>query len=89
MRMLRPLLLTTLVVVSLFSSTVNAEVRLLRIFGSYMVLQRGIEIPVWGWAEAGEAVSVSLGEETATVKADQDGRWKGRLPSMKAGGLTL
>jgi sialate O-acetylesterase len=83
----RPFLLATMLsVVVIFSSTANAEIRLPKVFGANMVLQRDIEIPVWGSAEAGEAVTVTIGKGTATTKADGDGRWNVKLPSMKAGG---
>ncbi len=42
----------------LADTAVNADVRLPRIFGNHMVLQRGRKLPVWGWAGAGESVTV-------------------------------
>lgn len=68
------------------AGNVRAEVSLPKVFGSNMVLQRGMEIPVWGWAEPGEAVTVQIGEYSATAKAGDDKRWAVRLPSHKAGG---
>ncbi len=53
-----------------------AAVRLPAIFGDNMVLQRGQPIPVWGWAEKGEEITVALGGQTLTAKAGDDGRWK-------------
>ena len=35
-----------------------ADVRMPALFGSHMVLQQEIKIPVWGWADAGEAITV-------------------------------
>lgn len=64
----------------------RAEVRLPQIFQSGMVLQRGTEIPVWGHAEPGETVIVSLNKKTAAATADTDGKWRVNLPAMKAGG---
>jgi len=63
-----------------------ADVSLSKIFGSNMVLQRGMEIPVWGWAEPGEEVTVKLGDHSATTKAGDDKRWDVKLPAHKAGG---
>jgi sialate O-acetylesterase len=37
-----------------------ADVRLPKIFGSNMVLQRDRELKVWGWADANEKVTVSF-----------------------------
>jgi sialate O-acetylesterase len=34
-----------------------------------MVLQRGMRIPVWGWAEPGEKVTVTLGDASAAATA--------------------
>ena len=48
----------TLLAVCAASSAAMANVRLPRIFSNHMLLQRGLEAPVWGWAEAGEEVSV-------------------------------
>ena len=55
-----------------------AEVKLPRVFGSNMVLQRDMPAPIWGWAAANEEISITLSEQdgnaevihTDTVKAD-------------------
>ena len=71
----------------LFSTlTARAEVRLPQLFQSGMVLQRNQEIPVWGKADAGEAVVVTLGKKQYATTAGADGRWRVDLPKMKAGG---
>jgi sialate O-acetylesterase len=49
-----------------------------------MVLQRGKPIPVWGWADAGEKLTVSIGDASAKATADADGKWNVSLPAMKA-----
>ena len=41
-------------------ATMRAEVRMPQLFQDGMVLQRGTDIPVWGWAETGENISVEL-----------------------------
>ena len=75
-----------LLVLLLAATTAMADVRLPGVFGSHMVLQRDAELPVWGWAEPGEAVAVALGDQTKKTKADADGRWSVALAPMKAGG---
>jgi sialate O-acetylesterase len=62
----------------------RADVKLPTIFGSHMVLQRGKDVPVWGWAEAGEKVTVTLGEASKEATADAKGNWSVKLPAMKA-----
>ncbi|MEI7901866.1 MAG: sialate O-acetylesterase [bacterium] len=62
-----------------------ADVRLPKIFTDNMMLQRNQPVRVWGWADAGEAVSVSLWGKNAATKADAKGQWAVELPPMKAG----
>lgn len=57
-----------------------------KIFSSNMVLQRDITIPVWGKAEPGAAVAVTLAGQTTTVAAQANGGWQARLPQLAAGG---
>jgi sialate O-acetylesterase len=54
------------------------------IFGSGMVLQREMPVPVWGTAAPDEAVTVSFDGQTLTAKADAKGKWKIALAPMKA-----
>jgi len=64
-----------------------ANVRLPKIFGDNMVLQRNKQIPVWGWADAGEQVTIQFNKQEAkTVKADASGKWMLMLEPEKAGG---
>jgi sialate O-acetylesterase len=54
------------------------------LFQSNMVLQREKPITIWGWAESGEAVTVSFGGQTQTTKAGADRSWKVIFPAMPA-----
>jgi sialate O-acetylesterase len=56
------------------------------LFASHMVLQRDIADPVWGWAEPGTVVTVSVGDKVMTATADAGGRWQAKLAPMPAGG---
>lgn len=51
-----------------------------------MVLQQGREIHLWGRADAGETITVSLAGHTATTTADAGHHWSVRLPALSAGG---
>jgi len=64
----------------------SAKVTLPQMFQDGMVLQRGKPIPVWGWAEAGQQVSIKFNKKTYRQTADSEGRWRVDLPAMKAGG---
>ncbi|OGV49237.1 MAG: hypothetical protein A2X49_09980 [Lentisphaerae bacterium GWF2_52_8] len=61
-----------------------AEPKLPRIFGENMVLQRDIELPVWGWADPGEEVSVDFAGQSKKAEADKNGEWKLKLDKMPA-----
>jgi sialate O-acetylesterase len=65
---------------------VAAEVTLPNVFGDHMIMQRDAQLPVWGRADPGETVTISLDGRTATTVAGDDGRWMVRLPAMAAGG---
>ena len=79
-----------IVVSFLFASAsvrqVQADVTLPKVIDSHMVLQRDRPLPIWGWADPGEEVTVKLGEATATAKADAQGNWTVVLPAVKADG---
>lgn len=66
--------------------SLSAKVSTPSIFGDHMVLQRNHDNPVWGWADAGEKVTVSIGGQAHTTKADRDGNWKVTLKPLPAGG---
>lgn len=69
------------------SGALQAEVRMPRVLGSHMVLQREMATPLWGWAAPGEEVTVSLADlKLPVVQAGADGKWMVRLPAQPAGG---
>lgn len=61
--------------VTLSAASAHADVKLPKIFSSRMVLQQKTQAPVWGWAEPGEAVKVTLGDKSVETKAGDDGKW--------------
>ena len=66
------------------ASPALADVRLSSIFADHAVLQRDRPLPVWGWAEPGEPVSVALGAQKGAATAGADGRWLVRLAAQPA-----
>lgn len=66
----------------------RADVSLPAIFSDHMVVQQEMAVPVWGWADPGEKVTVTIGEQTATATADAQGQWKLKLKPMKPGAPT-
>ncbi len=85
--------LAALVATSLAWSSVcvtRADVKLHGLFTDNMVLQQGARLKIWGWADAGEEVTISLAGATAKARPAASGKWMATLPAQKAGGpLTI
>ncbi|MFO0810461.1 MAG: caspase family protein [Gemmataceae bacterium] len=65
----------------------KAPLKLAGVFGDGMVLQRDVEVPVWGTAEPGETVTVRLGGQRSPqvpAKVGPDGRWLAKLQPQSA-----
>lgn len=54
------------------------------VFQSNMVLQRDKPISIWGWAEGGEEIVVSIGGNSQTAITSDDRAWKVTLPVIQA-----
>ena len=73
----------------LISVCANAEsLKLAHIFSDHMVLQRETNAPVWGWGEAGKAITISTSWNFQTIKTKvgKDGTWRINVATGKAGG---
>ena len=65
----------------------NAEEPLMSaLFTDHVVLQRDRPIEVWGSADAGEEVTVTLSGATRRAQADATGHWALTMPELAAGG---
>lgn len=62
----------------LSSQVLLAEVKLPAIVSSNMVLQRNTQVVLWGWADAGEQITIEASwlSEAIEVGTDQDGNWR-------------
>jgi sialate O-acetylesterase len=70
-------------------SPIWADVKMPAIFGDHMVLQQDTALPVWGTADAGEKVTVSVGSSTGSAVAGTDGKWMVKLTPLPAGTTPL
>lgn len=84
----------TLLALLLVAHAALAEVTLPSVFGDHMVLQRDVEVRIWGKAEPGEDVTVQLDRVDAdasvyqaVAKADKDGAWQVKLNKNRAEGV--
>src|ERR1043166_8768915 len=78
----RKLFLALLVACSAFS--LRAELRLHNLFTDHMVLQRGTTVPIWGWADDGDKITVEFGDQKVSTTA-KNGRWMVKLKNLKPG----
>jgi sialate O-acetylesterase len=79
-------LLLTVVAIAFSTLISKADVRVADIFSDHMVLQRNINLKVWGTADPGEKLFVSFNGQKQRTKADKNGKWSVVLKPMKAGG---
>jgi sialate O-acetylesterase len=78
--------LSFLIALLFITSFAFANVTLPAIFGDNMVLQRNIKVPVYGWADAGEQVTIDFMGKTYKTTTGTDGKWSLKLGTYKAGG---
>ncbi|MEI6947819.1 sialate O-acetylesterase [Paraflavisolibacter sp. H34] len=69
---------------SLLFSGAQAQIRLPRVIGSNMILQRNQPVPLWGWAKPGATVKLQFANQTQTAVAGADGRWQLQLSPLQA-----
>ena len=55
-------------------------------FGSHMVLQRNMPVPIWGTGLPNEPVNITFNGQTRVSKVGADAKWKVTLDPMQAGG---
>lgn len=77
-----------LVLVVVTAAAVFADVKLPAIIGNNMVLQQGRKVPIWGWAEPNEQITVSVSWQNMPLVliADKNGRWIFKIDSPAPGG---
>ena len=54
------------------------------LFCDNMVLQQGMPVPVWGISKPNEIITVKFANQSKSVKADKDGKWKLVLDTLSA-----
>lgn len=71
---------------SLIASSVTpaATLELPAVFSDHGVVQRDQPVTVWGWAEAGQTVTVQFKGQVKTTETPASGRWSVQLESMPA-----
>lgn len=73
----------------LVSSIEAANIRLPKLISDCMVLQRDVDLKIWGWADAGTKITVRFKGNYYETEADKNGEWHVILPPQQAGGPYL
>jgi sialate O-acetylesterase len=68
------------------SQAVLSQVKLPQLVRDSMILQRDVNIKIWGWAAKDEKVNVKFNNKNYKTKTGADGKWLITLPPIKAGG---
>ena len=76
-------LLVVLGLATVWCAACHAAVRVPAIIGEHMMLQAGGRTPIYGWADPGEAVAVSVGDAKATTTTGPDGKWQVIFTGLK------
>jgi sialate O-acetylesterase len=83
--LLRSVLLLLSVYFTFQANSLFAAVKLPGFYSSHMVMQRDVEMPIWGWATPGEKVTVKLGEQVKTITTPADGKWQVKFDKLALG----
>src|SRR5262245_58802727 len=75
-----------LLLLVLLAAPAAADVRLPALFTNHMVLQQGQKNRVWGSADPGEEVIVTITGQKQTAKASDKGKWQVTLDALAVGG---
>ncbi len=75
-----------LLLLACVTAAASADVTLPAVFSDHMVLERDAALPIWGWAEPGEKVTVTLDRQSKAATTDRAGKWSVTLAALEAGG---
>ena len=59
-------------------------VRLPAVINANMVLQRDMQVPIWGWGDAGEKITVSFAGQSKSATVGKNGKWMLKLDKLEA-----
>jgi sialate O-acetylesterase len=90
------ILVVSLVSVLVWAGTSFADVKLPAVISDNMVIQQGMKVPIWGWAEPGEKIAIKTSwpetitssfEQSYRCTADKNGKWVVKInPPEETGG---
>ncbi|WP_084163912.1 sialate O-acetylesterase [Olivibacter sitiensis] len=79
-------LTVVLCLIGISENHVLSQIRLPRLISDGMIIQRDMEIRIWGWASVGEEVAVDFNGIRRRSITDEQSQWIVTFPAMQAGG---
>lgn len=70
----------------LFSNQLFSQIKLPKLIGDGVILQRDIPVSIWGWAAPNEQITVTFIGNKYTAQANENGDWTIILPAQPSGG---
>ncbi len=66
--------------------TGSGKIKLPKLLSDGAILQRAVDLKLWGWASPAERVDLHFNGTTFSTRTDEQGRWQITLPAQEAGG---
>jgi len=63
------------------------KIKLSNLFSDHMVLQREMQVPVWGTASSGKKITVTFAGQQKETLSDKNGNWKIELDALETSNL--
>jgi sialate O-acetylesterase len=63
-----------------------SQIRLPKLIGDGMVLQRNTTLKIWGWAAPKEKITINFGDIIRETISNDQGEWEVKLSNLNAGG---
>jgi sialate O-acetylesterase len=77
---------TVIFFILLAATTSSGQVKLPKLIGDGMVLQRDANVMIWGWASESEKITIHFIDSTYHTTARANGEWEVKISNLKAGG---
>ena len=78
------ILLFSLSIVSSLNCRGERALTVAAVFGDHAVLQRGVQVPIWGTADADWQIEIEFAGQRQRTVADKRGHWMAWLEAMEA-----
>jgi len=78
-------ILVNLILLFIFQ-TAFGQIRIPMLISDGMVLQRNIELKIWGWADPNEKITLNFINKTYSAQTGKDGKWQAAIAPLNAGG---